>query len=170
MNAETLQNILENHTKWLNNDGGERANLSGANLSGADLKWADLSGANLSWANLSGANGLLSAINYLDANFEHTKDGYIVYKTFGGQYSPPENWKIEKGSVITEVVNSDRCTDCGSGINVAPIEWVKSHYNGDIWKCLIRWEWLAGVVVPYMTDGKIRCEKVELVEIVTDKG
>ena len=29
---------------------------------------------------------------------------------------------------------------------------------------------LAGVIVPYMTDGKIRCERVELVEVVTDKG
>ena len=24
--------------------------------------------------------------------------------------------------------------------------------------------------MPYMTDGKIRCERVELVEVVTDKG
>ena len=35
-----------------------------------------------------------------------------------------------------------------------------------IWKLLIRWEWLPGVVVPYNTDGKIRCERAELVEVV----
>jgi hypothetical protein len=166
MNAEILRDILENHKKWLTNDGGERANLSGADLSGANLRWADLSGANLSGADLSGASGLLSAINFLDANFERTTDGYIAYKTFGGLYTPPDHWKIEKGSVITEVVNPDRCTECGSGINVAPLKWIKCKYEGDIWKCLIRWEWLAGVIVPYMTDGKIRCEKVELLEIV----
>ena len=204
MNAEALRDILENHKKWLTNNGGDRANLIWANLSGADLRGADLSGANLSRANLSdanlsdanlsdanlsdanlsdanlsganlsranlsGASGLLCAINFLDANFERTTDGYIVYKTFGGLYTPPGHWKIEKGSVITEVVNPDRCTECGSGINVAPLKWIKCKYEGDIWKCLIRWEWLAGVIVPYMTDGKIRCEKVELLEIVPQK-
>lgn len=39
----------------------------------------------------------------------------------------------------------------------------------DVWKVLIRWEWLAGVCVPYNTDGKIRCERVKLVEIVENK-
>lgn len=61
MTKSELNEILEKHRKWLNDEeGGERAdlsgaNLSGANLSGANLSWADLSGANLSWANLSGA-------------------------------------------------------------------------------------------------------------------
>ena len=151
------------------------ANLSGADLSGANLRSADLSGANLrsadlvsanlSGANLSGAKELLSAINFIDAHFERTTDGYIVFKTFGGMYKSPELWKIESGSVITETVNPDRCTDCGSGINVASLDWVKKNYKGDIWKCLIRFEWLAGVIVPFNTDGKIRCERVELVEI-----
>jgi hypothetical protein len=47
--------------------------------------------------------------------------------------------------------------------------WIKDNYDGDIWKTwkvLIRWEWLAGVIVPYNTDGKIRCERCELLEIV----
>ena len=157
------------------------ANLSEANLSGADLSWADLSEANLSgadlseanlsWAdlseaNLSGADGLLKACNYLDAHFERTTDGYIAYKTFGGKYDPPEAWKIEAGSVLEENVNPNRADVCGCGINVAPLDWVRREYSGDIWKVLIRWEWLAGVVVPYNTDGKIRCERVELLEVV----
>ena len=33
-------------------------------------------------------------------------------------------------------------------------------------KNIIRWEWLAGVCVPYGSSGKIRCERVELIEIV----
>jgi hypothetical protein len=142
------------------------ADLSGADLSGADLSGADLSDANLSGADLSGANGILSAIRFIDANFERVADGYIAYKTFGGQRQPPASWKIEAGSVIEENVNFDRCIDCGCGVNVAPMEWVKSHYTGDIWKVLIRFEWLPGVCVPYNSDGKIRCEKVELLEIV----
>ena len=162
MTQEELAKILELHKKWLNSEeGGERANLSSADLSSADL-----SGANLSGANLSGAQGLLSACNYLDAHFDRVKDGYIAYKTFGAQYRAPKKWKIEVGSVIEEVVNHDRTCECGCGINVAPLEWVKRNYSGDIWKVLIRWEWLAGVVVPYHTDGKIRCERVELLGVV----
>lgn len=142
------------------------ANLSGAKLNDANLLGTHLLGANLSGADMSGANGLLSAVDFMKANFERTENGYITYKTFGGQYTPPEKWEIKPGSIIEENVNFDRCNDCGCGINVAPIQWVKRRYKGDVWKVLIRWEWLAGVCVPYNTDGKIRCERVELIEIV----
>ena len=142
------------------------ANLSGANLSGANLIDANLSGANLSGANLSGAKELLSAVNFMETNFERTAEGYLAYKTFGDQYRAPLGWKIEKGAVISENVNACRVDSCGSGINVAPLDWVKSHYCGEIWKVLIRWQWQSGVCVPYNTDGKIRCERVELIEKV----
>ena len=142
------------------------ADLRNADLRNADLLDADLSGANLSGANLSGAKGLTSAINFLEAYFERTSIGYIAYKTFGGQYAPPIKWEIEPNSIIEENVNFDRTNNCGSGINVAPLQWVRKNYKGDIWKVLIRWEWLCGVCVPYNSDGKIRCERVELVEIV----
>lgn len=177
MTAKNLQEILRKHTLWLNGDpDGEkailygadlrRADLSGANLCRTNLYGANLSGANLYGTDLSGANGLLSAVNFMEANFERTENGYIAYKTFGDQYTPPEKWKIKPGSIIEENVNFDRCDNCGCGINVAPIKWVKEHYKGDIWKVLIRWEWLAGVCVPYNSKGKIRCERVELIEIV----
>ncbi|MCQ5253986.1 pentapeptide repeat-containing protein [Bariatricus massiliensis] len=144
------------------------ANLSGANLSGADLSGADLSDANLSGADLSGANlsqttGLLDAINYLEAHFERNKDGYIVYKSFGIYYESPEKWEIKPDSVIEEVCNTNRTDICGSGINVAPIDWVRSDNHGRIYKLLIRYEWLAGVVVPFGTDGKIRCSRAQII-------
>ena len=184
MTKEKLNEILGLHTKWLRDEpGGVRANLSGANLSGAnlsgaDLSYADLSGANLSGANLSGANlscadlsganlsgasGLIDATDYIGAHFERVKDGYIVYKTFGGSYSKPDSWTIEPGAIIEEVCNPNRTDVCGCGINVAPIEWVKENYKGDVYKLLIRWEWLAGVVVPYNTDGKIRCSRAQII-------
>ena len=157
MTKERLEEILERHALYLKDEGGSKANLSKANLSKANLSGADL----------SEAKGLLPTVNYLEANFERTNDGYIVYKTFNHTYRAPEKWKIEKSSIIEEVVNYDRCTSCGCGINVAPLEWVKREYKtAKIWKCLIRWEWLCGVCVPYMTDGKIRCERVELLEEV----
>ena len=57
MDNEKLKEILERHRKWLNDeDGGERADLRGANLYGANLCGADLRGADLRGANLRGAN------------------------------------------------------------------------------------------------------------------
>ena len=125
-----------------------------------------LSDANLSDADLSGSQGLLDAINYMEAHFERTDEGYIVYKSFNENYTAPESWKIEPGSIIEEVVNCDRTTECGCGINVAPLEWVKKHGSHRPYKLLIRWEWLPGVVVPYNTDGKIRCSKAQILEAV----
>ena len=157
MTSEKLQEILKKHRLWLDGDPkGSKADLSGANLS-----WADLSGADL-----SGAKGILSTVNFLESYFERTEDGYVAYKTFNSMYRAPDTWKIETGSIIEENVNFNRCDDCGCGINVAPLQWVKNNYSGDIWKVLIRWEWLCGVCVPYQSDGKIRCERVELVEVV----
>ncbi|EAC8735364.1 TPA: pentapeptide repeat-containing protein [Listeria monocytogenes] len=82
MKQEELDIILENHGKWLLNEGGERANLSNidlkntnlrfanlrlAYLRGADLSNANLSIADLSYANLSNAD--LSNVNLSNANF-----------------------------------------------------------------------------------------------------
>ena len=142
------------------------ANLSGADLSGADLRRANLSGADLSGADLSGSQGLIDAINYMEAHFERTDDGYIVYKSFNSCYDAPDRWKIEPGEIIEEVVNPDRTFGCGCGINVAPLEWVRNDNYKQPFKLLIRWEWLPGVVVPYNTDGKIRCSKAQILEAV----
>ena len=66
MTKEALKPILESHKKWLNDNGGSRANLSDANLSDADLRDANLIGANLSDADLSGAD--LSDADLIGAN------------------------------------------------------------------------------------------------------
>ena len=181
MTRDKLVEILKSHKLWLSGKGGKRADLHGedlhvadlsradlsrANLSGADLSGADLSLAYLIGANMSCAKGLLQTTAFIAENFERTSDGYIAYKTFNSQYRAPDAWEIKHGSIIAETVNFDRCTECGSGINVAPLKWVQEHQKGEIWKVLIRWEWMCGVCIPYNTDGKIRCERVELVGIV----
>ena len=57
MTKEQLNEILEKHKKWLNDEpGGERANLRGADLFEANLFGANLRGADLFEANLLGAN------------------------------------------------------------------------------------------------------------------
>jgi hypothetical protein len=188
-----LTKIAALHKQWLSGEGGIRAdlrsaNLSNANLRSADLRSADLSNAdlsnadlsfanlsgvnlssvNLSGADLSGATGLPVASEFIEAHFEATQEGVIAYKQFGLQYSPPARWKIETGAILTEVINPDRGTECGSGVNVATLKWL--HQNGGgggkAWKVLIRWPWMADVVVPFHSDGKIRCGRCELVEEV----
>ena len=72
MTKEDLNKILENHKIWLYcKEGGQRANLKGAdlvgiNLSNVDLKGADLEGVNLRNANLKGTN--LEHAHLKDAN------------------------------------------------------------------------------------------------------
>ena len=72
MNNKELKLIIEKHKKWLNNnDGGERADLNGADLRGADLsdadlRYADLRDADLRRADLSGAD--LRGANLSDAD------------------------------------------------------------------------------------------------------
>ncbi len=74
MKQEELDIILENHGKWLLNEGGERADLSNADLKNTNLRFANLRlaylrGANLSNANLSNAN--LSIADISNANLSN---------------------------------------------------------------------------------------------------
>jgi hypothetical protein len=147
-----------------------RANLSGANLSGANLSGADLSRANLSGADLSRAKNLLDALAYITNALETTAEGVIVYKfrADAPTYPPNPEWTFAAGSILEEVVNPLPTVDCGCGVNVATRAWCEKTYRdkpGDLWKCIIRWPWAASIVVPYNTDGKLRCSKVELLEV-----
>ena len=129
-----------------------------------------LNDANISNVDFSCTKGIMSQIDYCKQNFEFTNEGLIAYKVFNRFFTAPEDWKIEKGAVLTENVNYNKATECGCGINVATRKWIenvgtdKGWETLTIWKVLIRWEWLMGVSVPFESSGKIRCEKVELVE------
>lgn len=71
MTQEELSMVLNRHKKWLNNEeGGEKADLSGADLSRANLIGADLSRVNLSRANLRGAD--LSGANLCGADLDYS--------------------------------------------------------------------------------------------------
>ena len=184
INGRNLNDILDDHKQWLAEPIGEEshpranlsgadlsdANLSGANLSGANLRSADLRSANLSGADLSGAKNLLNPCIWLSENFEHDDLGYIVYKAIGDtSYAKPDRWKIASGEFIEEVPNPLPTVVCGCGVNFATLKWVKENHSKektDWWRCRIRWTDLPGVVVPYNTDGKARCSRLELIEVV----
>lgn len=72
MTQSELLEILEKHKKWLNGKpDGQRANLSGADLSEVNLRGADLRSADLSYAYLSGFD--LSEANLRGADL-HSAD------------------------------------------------------------------------------------------------
>ncbi|EIU7155342.1 pentapeptide repeat-containing protein [Listeria monocytogenes] len=76
MKQEELDIILENHGKWLLNEGGERADLSNADLKNTNLKFADLRFANLSIANLRGVD--LSDANLNWVNWQNVRGLTVV--------------------------------------------------------------------------------------------
>ncbi|HEL6941077.1 pentapeptide repeat-containing protein [Listeria monocytogenes] len=97
MKQEELDIILENHGKWLLNEGGERANLSnidlkntnlrfanlrlaylrGADLSNANLRGVDLSDANLNWVNWQHVEGLTVICVQVDTSRRNNQIAYI---------------------------------------------------------------------------------------------
>jgi hypothetical protein len=152
------------------------AHLTSANLLSADLRGANLHGtrmneAKLTKANFSGATGLLDPVEWLSANFESDADGLLVWKRLGygnTEFAPPAHWSITAGAVLTETVNPDRTCDCTCGVNFGTLAWCRDHYRGAaLWRCHIAWKDLAGVVVPYNTDGKARCSRLTLLECVS---
>ena len=86
MTREELQEILDKHKKWLNDEeGGEKANLRNANLSDADLRGANLINANLRDANLRDANLDYSCLplwcGSLLANMDDRQVKQLLYHT-----------------------------------------------------------------------------------------
>ncbi len=87
LTAKKREKILKDHRLWLDNKGGMRANLrgadlwradlSGANLGGADLRGADLSGADLWGADLRGADGPKIAAFY-QCGPQGSRDDYLL--------------------------------------------------------------------------------------------
>lgn len=56
MEKEKLNEIIASHDRWLQDEGGKRADLRGADLRNADLCHANMHGADLREANLYGAD------------------------------------------------------------------------------------------------------------------
>lgn len=69
MDKNEIQEILEQHQLWLNDNGGERANLQGADLRYIDLSKANLRGANLYSAWLDGSD-----LNFADLSYANLRD------------------------------------------------------------------------------------------------
>ncbi|EAK9318600.1 TPA: pentapeptide repeat-containing protein [Listeria monocytogenes] len=114
MKQEELDIILENHGKWLRNEGGEKADLSNAdlkntNLRFANLRLADLRGANLSYADLSCAN--LRGANLRGANLRGANLSYadLSCANLRGANLNWINWRdVVSLTVIAVQINTTR--------------------------------------------------------------
>ena len=108
MDKMKLKDILKNHAKWLNNEGGERANLKGADLRKADLRGVDIWRANLRGADLRGA--YLRGADLWRANLREAKlpDFQICPKT--GSF---EAWKkLDTGICKLLIPEDAKRTSC----------------------------------------------------------
>ena len=87
---EELKEIIQNHDKWINCEGGERADLSYANLSYANLSSADLRYADLSYADLRSAKedfySILDVVKTeVNGLFMSLLDGKVNGSTYEGE-------------------------------------------------------------------------------------
>ena len=138
MEKEELQEILEKHLKWLNNqDGGERADLQGANLHGADgvpLSCPE-EGAFIGWkkayknqteylvkleipadAKRSSATGRKCRCDKANVLEVYTMDGKVAEETVHSNYNA--NFMYQKGQTVSvDNFEEDRWMECAPGIH-----------------------------------------------------
>ena len=91
MDSNELKVIMKKHLKWLNGkEGGEKADLSHADLREANLREADLRGANLREADLRGANLREADLSHADLRGADLSGANLDFSCFplwcGGSY------------------------------------------------------------------------------------
>ena len=177
MDKQELKAILGKHLKWLRGeDGGERANLFGANLSradlsGANLSRADLSGANLfeanlSRANLSGAN--LSGANLFEANlfeanlFRANLSGADLFEANLSRANLSGANYIEKAKNLFYPI---ACPEIGAFVG-----WKKARVKTSGHECIVKLEITEDAVRSSAAGRKCRCSKATVLEIQDLEG
>lgn len=77
MDKNEIREILEKHQLWLDDNGGERINLQGADLRGIDLCKANLRGANLQDVRLWGADLRYADLRYANLRNADLHNAYL---------------------------------------------------------------------------------------------
>jgi len=155
MNKTELAKILKEHEKWLNGDGGIRANLRWANLGGANLRWANLGGANLRWANLSGADLSRANLSRADLGGANLSGANLSRADLGGA---DLSWADLSWADLSraDLSRADLSWANLSGANLSRANLGDTIYGG------INWLLLLGIVP---INGKCRAYK-----IINEKG
>ena len=113
ISKEELNEILQKHKMWLNNDkGGERADLRGTDLKNADLRFADLKnadlrGADLSDANLRGADLRGADLRYADLTSIETNMNTIGYNLACPEKGSFIGYKKANGCIVELLILED---------------------------------------------------------------
>ena len=162
MDAAKLKDILDKHLKWLRGeDGGERADLSWADLSranlyGANLSWANLSranlfGANLSWADLSRANLSGANLSGADLSWADLSGANLSRANLSGA-----NY-IEKAKNLFCPL---ACPEIGAFIG-----WKKARIMHNRSECIVKLEISEDAMRSSATGRKCRCSKATVLEV-----
>ena len=147
MDKQELKNILDKHLKWLRGEnGGKRADLSGADLFGADLFEANLSGANLSGADLSRANLFGANLSGADLSGADLSGAYY----------------IEKAKNLFYPI---ACPEIGAFVG-----WKKAKGKTSGHECIVKLEITEDAMRSSATGRKCRCSKATVLEIQDLEG
>ncbi|EPC2809050.1 pentapeptide repeat-containing protein [Listeria monocytogenes] len=147
MKREELDIILENHGKWLRNEGGDRADLSNADLKNTNLRFANLRlaylrGADLSNANLRGADLSYADLSYADLSCANLRLAYLrgadlsnanlSYADLSGANLNWVNWQHVEGlTVICVQVDTTRKNNQITYIKELDI-WITGCFQGTL--------------------------------------
>ncbi|EOU2600700.1 pentapeptide repeat-containing protein [Listeria monocytogenes] len=127
MKQEELDIILENHGKWLLNEGGERADLSNADLKNTNLRFANLRGAYLSNANLRGANLRGANLRFADISNANLRGANL-------RFADISNANLSNANLsITDLSNANlyNANLRGTDLSDANLNWVNwQHVEG----------------------------------------
>ncbi|EEP7711846.1 pentapeptide repeat-containing protein [Listeria monocytogenes] len=137
MNQEELDIILENHGKWLRNEGGEKADLSNADLKNTNLRFANLRLADLSNADLKNTNLRLADLrlaNLSNANLSNADLSYanLSYADLSNVDLNWVNWQHVEGlTVICVQVDTTRKNNQIAYIKELDI-WITGCFQGTL--------------------------------------
>ncbi|EGC8319861.1 pentapeptide repeat-containing protein [Listeria monocytogenes] len=132
MNQEELDIILENHGKWLRNEGGEKADLSNADLKNTNLRFANLRLADLRLANLSNANLSNADLSNADLSYANLSNVDLSYANLSNVDLNWVNWQHVEGlTVICVQVDTTRKNNQIAYIKELDI-WITGCFQGTL--------------------------------------
>ena len=140
MNNKELKLIIEKHRKWLSNDGGERADLSGAEL--------------------SDAKGLVKVMGVVPGNYYWKRfDAGLCNNDY--QFRVGLN-ELQPGEVFAD----DERVLCSYRVfHFASRSWCAVNYPERPLEALIRIPEDAKINEPWATYGKASADKIEIIKV-----
>ncbi len=169
----TLEEILERHQHWLNEDcenwENMQADLSGADLSGvdmryADMRYADLNYADLSYADLSGADLSYADLSYANmscADMRYACQRYADMRDADMRGADLSNAKMSGANICGAKMSDDDQLRQGVKLSEPIIGWKKCKNN-----VLVKLEIPRGAIVFSINNSKCRADKAKVLEII----